>query len=64
MRKTLFLKTELGQIVVPRLENSSWGTILVGVGLASGFLHYFMDRAVYRLSDAETRMSAKNLLFG
>ena len=46
------------------LENSSWATILVGVGLASGFLHYFMDRAVYRLSDAETRMSAKNLLFG
>ena len=46
------------------LENSSWVTILVGVGLASGFLHYFMDRAVYRLSDAETRMSAKNLLFG
>ena len=45
------------------LENSSWGTILVGVGIASGFLHYFMDRAVYRLSDAETRMSAKNLLF-
>ena len=45
------------------LENSSWATILVGVGLASGFLHYFMDRAVYRLSDAETRMSAKNLLF-
>ena len=45
------------------LENSSWITILVGVGLASGFLHYFMDRAVYRLSDAETRMSAKNLLF-
>ena len=45
------------------LENSSWITILVGVGLASGFLHYFMDRAVYRLSDAETRMRAKNLLF-
>ena len=46
------------------LENSAWGTILVGVGIASGFLHYFMDRAVYRLSDAETRMSANNLLFG
>ena len=45
------------------LYHSSWVTILVGVGLASGFLHYFMDRAVYRLSDAETRMSAKNLLF-
>tara|TARA_R110002020_G_scaffold109500_1_gene253375 strand:- start:1123 stop:1368 length:246 start_codon:yes stop_codon:yes gene_type:complete len=24
MRKTLFLETELGQVVVPRLENSSW----------------------------------------
>jgi len=46
------------------LENSSWVTILVGVGLASGFLHYFMDRAVYRLSDSETRMSVKNLIFG
>ena len=45
------------------LENSSWAKILVGIGLASGFLHYFMDRAVYRLSDAETRNSAKNLLF-
>ena len=45
------------------LENSSLVTILVGVGLASGFLHYFMDRAVYRLSDGETRMSAKKLLF-
>ena len=46
------------------LENSSWVTILIGVGLASGFLHYFMDRAVYRLSDAETRISANDLLFG
>jgi len=46
------------------LGNSSWVIILVGIGLASGFLHYFMDRAVYRLSDVETRMSAKNLLFG
>jgi len=45
------------------LENSFWAPILVGVGLASGFLHYFMDRAVYRFSDAETRMSAKILLF-
>ena len=45
------------------LENSSWVTILVGVGIASGFLHYYMDRAVYRFSDAETRRSAKNLLF-
>jgi len=45
------------------LENSSWVTILVGVGLATGFLHYLMDRAVYRLSDAETRKSFNNLMF-
>ena len=24
MKKTLFLKTELGTVVVPRLQNSSW----------------------------------------
>ena len=45
------------------LENSSWFPILVGIGLASGFLHYFMDRAVYRFSDSETRMRANMLLF-
>ena len=37
--------------------------MLVGIGLASGFLHYFMDRAVYRFSDPETRNSAQQLLF-
>ena len=45
------------------LENSSSLIFLLGVGLSSGFVHYFLDRAVYRFSDAETRISAKNLLF-
>ena len=45
------------------LQKSSWETMLVGIGLASGFLHYFMDRAVYRFSDPETRNSAQQLLF-
>ena len=45
------------------LGNSSWVPILVGIGLASGFLHYYMDRAVYRFSDYETRMRANKLLF-
>ncbi|MBC8258687.1 MAG: hypothetical protein H8E38_06720 [SAR324 cluster bacterium] len=44
------------------LNNSSWLRLLVGVGLASGFLHYFMDRAVYRFSDPETRTGAQRLL--
>ncbi len=45
------------------LENSYLFNILVGIGLASGFLHYFMDRAVYRFSDPETRLEANKLLF-
>jgi len=45
------------------LQNSSWERFLVGIGLASGFMHYFMDRAVYRFSDPETRKSAQQLLF-
>jgi len=45
------------------LQNSPWERFLVGIGLASGFMHYFMDRAVYRFSDPETRKSAKQLLF-
>tara|TARA_B100000945_G_C20397209_1_gene605459 strand:+ start:310 stop:1554 length:1245 start_codon:yes stop_codon:yes gene_type:complete len=44
------------------LENSSSLTFILGVGLASGFVHYFMDRAVYRFSDSETRKCAKDLL--
>ena len=45
------------------LQHSEWYTFLVGIGLASGFLHFWMDRAVYRFSDAQTRKSAKQLLF-
>ena len=45
------------------LQKSSWGKMLLGIGLASGFLHYFMDRSVYRFSDTETRNSAEQLLF-
>ena len=45
------------------LQNSEWHTFFVGIGLASGFLHYWMDRAVYRFSDQQTRKSAQKLLF-
>ncbi|MBS1256733.1 MAG: hypothetical protein MAG581_02559 [Deltaproteobacteria bacterium] len=46
------------------LENSNWFILLVGIGIATGFLHYLMDRAVYRFSDFETRLSARKLLYG
>lgn len=45
------------------LQNSECYTFLVGIGLASGFLHYWMDRAVYRFSDPQTCKSARQLLF-
>ncbi len=45
------------------LENFSLLIFLLGVSLSSGFVHYFLDRAVYRFSDTDTRISAKNLLF-
>jgi len=45
------------------LQNSELYTFLVGIGLATGFLHYWMDRAVYRFSDLRTRKSALQLLF-
>ena len=45
------------------LQNSEWYIFLVGIGLASGFMHYWMDRAVYRFSDQQTRKSAQQLLY-
>ena len=45
------------------LQNSELYTFLVGIGLATGFLHYWLDRAVYRFSDLQTRKSALQLLF-
>ena len=45
------------------LENSDLYKFLVGVGIASGFLHYWMDRAVYRFSDLQTRNIISNLIF-
>jgi hypothetical protein len=50
-------------VLMEWLQNSEWYTFLVGIGLASGFLHYWMDRAVYRFSDPQTRKTARQLLF-
>jgi len=44
------------------LQNSEWYIFLVGIGLAGGFLHYWMDRSVYRFSDKQTHKSAQQLL--
>ena len=45
------------------LRESDFRTFLIGLGLSTGFLHYWMDRAVFRFSDPETCKSAKKLFF-
>jgi hypothetical protein len=43
------------------LRESSWVPALLAVGFATGFVHYLLDRAVYRLSDPEIRRAARAL---
>ena len=44
------------------LRTSSWVPLLVAVGLTTAFLHYWLDRAVYRLSNRQVREAARGLL--
>jgi hypothetical protein len=44
------------------LRNSDWVPALVALGFATGFLHYWLDRAVYRLSRPAVRNAARGLL--
>ena len=44
------------------LRTSSWVPALVALGFATGFVHYLLDRRVYRLSDARVRVAARALL--
>jgi hypothetical protein len=43
------------------LRTSAWVPTLVAVGVATGFLHYWFDRAVYRLSRPTVRIAAHGL---
>jgi hypothetical protein len=44
------------------LRTSALVPALLALGLASGFVHYLLDRAGYRLSDAKVRNAARGLL--
>jgi len=48
--------------VATGLRTSSWVPALVALGFATGFLHYLLDRGVYRLSDPQVRAAARGLL--
>jgi hypothetical protein len=44
------------------LRTSSWVPFLLALGFATGFVHYWLDRSVYRLSDPRVRVAARGLL--
>lgn len=43
------------------LRTSSWVPALLALGFASGFVHYLLDRSVYRFSDPAVRAAASGL---
>lgn len=44
------------------LRESRWVPALLALGFTTGFLHYWLDRAVFRLSRPAVRMAARGLL--
>jgi len=44
------------------LRASEWVPALLAVGFTTGFLHYWLDRAVYRLSRPAVRIAARGLI--
>ena len=48
--------------IATELRTSSWVPALIALGFATGFVHYLLDRSVYRMSDPEVRAAARGLL--
>jgi hypothetical protein len=44
------------------LRTSAWVPVLVAAGFATGFMHYLLDRSVYRMADPRVRAAARGLL--
>jgi hypothetical protein len=44
------------------LRTSSWVPALVALGFATGFVHYLLDRSLYRMSNPQVRTAASGLL--
>src|SRR5206468_2550073 len=45
-----------------QLRTSSWVPALLALGFATGFIHYLLDRSVYRMSDPQVRAAACGLV--
>src|SRR5262249_12864009 len=44
-----------------QLRTSTWLPVLLALGFATGFIHYLLDRSVYRMSDPQARAAASGL---
>jgi TonB family protein len=45
-----------------QLRTSTWMPVLLALGFATGFIHYLLDRSVYRMSDPQVRAAARGLV--
>src|SRR6478752_8536405 len=45
-----------------QLRTSTWLPMLLALGFATGFIHYLLDRSVYRMSDPQVRAAASGLI--
>jgi TonB family protein len=45
-----------------QLRTSTWVPVLLALGFATGFIHYLLDRSVYRMSDPQVRAAASGLI--
>src|SRR5262249_59831761 len=45
-----------------QLRTSTWLPGLLALGFATGFIHYLLDRSVYRMSDPQVRAAASGLI--
>jgi TonB family protein len=45
-----------------QLRTSTWVPALIAFGFATGFIHYLLDRSVYRMSDPLVRAAASGLV--
>ena len=48
--------------IATQLRTSSWVPVLLALGFATGFIHYLLDRSVYRMSDPQVRAAAAGLV--
>jgi TonB family protein len=59
---TTFYGDRIFGALATQLRTSTWLPVLLALGFATGFIHYLLDRSVYRLSDPQVRAAASGLI--